>query len=39
MTRPSLLRDLDGTLFDARPGIVASIHAAALPGAIADAMG
>ena len=28
MTRPALLLDLDGTLIDSRPGIVASIHAA-----------
>ena len=28
MTRPALLLDLDGTLIDSRPGIIASIHAA-----------
>lgn len=28
MTRPALLLDLDGTLIDSRPGIVASLHAA-----------
>ena len=28
MTRPALLLDLDGTLIDSRPGIVASIRAA-----------
>ncbi len=28
MTRPAILLDLDGTLIDSRPGIVASIHAA-----------
>ena len=28
MTRPAVLLDLDGTLIDSRPGIIASIHAA-----------